>query len=66
MTATHKTVKVAADKLQKLAQIEAFDRQQAFELGFAKVAHELGLSEEEYSQFYHAGVVELEAQNTKA
>lgn len=61
-----KTVKIASDKLHKLAQIEAFDRQQAFEIGFAKVAHELGLNETEYETFYAAGLRELEAQQRKA
>jgi hypothetical protein len=53
-------VKVSAEDMKKLAEQEQFDREQAFELGFAKVAHDMGLNEDEFKQFYQAGVQALQ------
>lgn len=44
--------KHAYETLKKqAAEVEAYDRAAAAELGFAKAAHALGLSEEQYQQF---------------
>jgi len=45
----------------RLAAIDKFDGEQAFELGFAKAAHDLGLNEQQYAQFYQAGIAKLQA-----
>lgn len=55
--------KLSADQQQKLAAIDQFDREQAFELGFAKIAKDMGLSEQEYQQFYEAGCQKLSQQS---
>jgi len=47
------TKKAAAEKLAQDAQN---DRENAFEFGFYKIAQDLGLSEDEYSNFYQAGL----------
>ena len=53
--------KLSAEQQQKLAEIEQFDREQAFELGFTKAASELGLNEAEFKEFYEAGCEKLAA-----
>lgn len=56
---TNKQIKLSADQQKKLAQIEQFDREQAFEVGFSKCAKDLGLSEEQFKNFYEAGCTKL-------
>lgn len=51
----NKQVKLSADQQKKLAEVEQFDREQAFEAGFAKAAQDLGLNDQEFRQFYQAG-----------
>ncbi len=38
--------------LEKVAAVEAIDRQNAFEVGFAKGAQDLGLNEEQFGKIY--------------
>lgn len=47
---------------QKIAAAEAIDIPNSFEAGFAKVAHDLGLSEQEFEVFYAKGVERLNKQ----
>lgn len=58
---SNKMTKLSAEQQQKLAQIEQFDREQAFEAGFAKAASDLGLNDEEFKEFYEAGCEKLAA-----
>lgn len=59
----NKQIKLSQDQLKKLAEQEAFDREQAIELGFAKVAQDLGLSEAEFKEFYGIGCQKLQQQD---
>jgi hypothetical protein len=62
MTTPH--IKVASDLTQdRMGQIDQFDAQQAIELGFAKVAHQLGLNDQQYAQFYQLACEKLAAQS---
>jgi len=54
--------KLSADQQKKVAAVDKFDREQAFELGFAKCAKDLGLNESEFQQFYEAGCNKLSRQ----
>lgn len=54
-----KMIKLSQEDQKKLAQIEQFDREQAFELGFAKHARDMGLSESEYERFYDVACQKL-------
>lgn len=56
-----KQVKLSADQQKKLAEVEQFDREQAFEAGFAKAAQDLGLNDQEFRQFYQAGCQKLDS-----
>lgn len=61
MTTPH--IKTASEATaDRLNQIDQFDAAQAFEIGFAKAAHDLGLSETEYSNFYAIAVEKLAAE----
>ena len=53
--------KIAEADMKKLAEVETRDREQAYELGFAKCAHELGLSKEEFGEFYNVACNKLAA-----
>lgn len=55
-------VKLSADQMKKIAEVDRFDREQAFEAGFAKIASELGLNEQEFKNFYQIGVNVLQSQ----
>lgn len=60
MTTPH--IKTASEATaDRLAAIDQYDAAQAFELGFAKAAHDLGLNEEQYAQFYALAVEKLAA-----
>ena len=56
-------IKLSADQMQKLAQIEAVDRKNAIEFGFAKAARDLGLDGETFTTFYRKAVEKLAAQH---
>lgn len=61
--------KVSEEQMQKLAEVDAVDREMAFEAGFAKCAQDLDLSQAEYEEFYKAGcakIAELTEANAKA
>jgi len=45
--------------MNKVAAAEQFDREQAFEIGFAKAAHDVGLSKEQFQQMYSLGIQKL-------
>jgi hypothetical protein len=55
-------VKLSEDQMKKVAEQERFDREQAFEAGFAKLAHDIGLTENEFKQFYEVAVNVLQTQ----
>jgi hypothetical protein len=65
MTTPH--IKTASEATpERLAAIHQYDAEQAFEAGFAKCAHDLGLTEDQYASFYKAGMAKLaEFQNQK-
>jgi hypothetical protein len=46
---------------ERLAAVHQYDNEQAFEMGFAKAAHDLGMNEQQYAQFYQAGLAKLAA-----
>lgn len=48
--------------LQKIAAAKAIDIPNGFEAGFAKVAHDIGLTEQEFEVFYAKGVERLNKQ----
>jgi hypothetical protein len=56
-----KQIKLSADQQKKLAAVDQFDREQAFEVGFAKCAKDLGLNDTEFKQFYEAACEKLAA-----
>ena len=56
-----KQIKLSEDQQRKLAAVDQFDREQAFEVGFAKLAKDLGLDDNEYQQFYEAACQKLAA-----
>jgi nitrate reductase beta subunit len=51
-----------AQLMQKVAASEQFDREQAFEVGFAKAAHDVGLSKEQFQQMYAYALHKLSSQ----
>ena len=53
------TKEAKAEALTKIAKAEKFDKEQAFEIGFAKAASDLGLSDTEFKNFYDIGVQTL-------
>ena len=53
-------IKLSADQMKKMAEIEAYDREQAVEVGFAKAAQDLGLSKAQYETFYQKGLEKLQ------
>ena len=60
MTTPH--IKTASEATaDRLHAIDQFDAAQAFEIGFAKAAHDLGLNEAEYGKFYALAVEQLSA-----
>jgi len=61
-----KQIKLSEDQQRKLAAVDRFDREQAFELGFAKCARDLGLSEDEFNQFYEVGCEKLSVAQPKS
>ena len=65
MTTPH--IKTASEATpERLSAIDQYDAAQAFEMGFAKAAHDLGLSEKQYTAFYQLGLEKLQAlQNQK-
>lgn len=53
--------KTAHDEATKaIAPIDARDSAMAFELGFAKTAQALGLTDEQYTAAYQAGLASLQ------
>lgn len=61
MTTPH--IKTASEATpERLSQIDQFDAAQAFEIGFAKAAHDLGLNEADYGKFYAIAVEKLAAE----
>ncbi len=46
------TKQAHAAALKKIAAIEAIDRNNAFEIGFAKCAQDLGLDETQFGKLY--------------
>lgn len=58
---SNKQTKLSHDQQQKLAEVEQFDREQAFEAGFAKAASDLGLNDQQFRGFYEAGCEKLSA-----
>jgi hypothetical protein len=59
----NKQIKLSADQQQKLAAVDQFDKEQAFEVGFAKCAKDLGLNDKEFQQFYDAACQKLSQQS---
>lgn len=57
--------KLSEEQLKKVAAVDQFDKEQAFELGFSKVARDLGLNDEEYKNFYEAGCNKLATEQGK-
>lgn len=51
--------KMSEEQQTKLAEVDQFDREMAFEAGFAKCAQDLDLSEEEYQEFYKAACAKM-------
>jgi len=49
-----------AEARHKVAEVEAFDREQGFEFGFTKAAQDLGLTQDEFKTFYEIGCADLE------
>ena len=60
-----KQTKIAEADMKKLAEVDGRDREQAYEMGFAKCAHDLGLSREEFGEFYNVACNKLAAQEDK-
>lgn len=54
-------IKLSSEQQKKLAEVEAFDREQAFEAGFAKAAFDLGLDENQFKSFYEVGCKKMAA-----
>lgn len=52
--------------LQKVAAAEAIDIPNSFEAGFAKVAHDIGLTEPEFNVFYGKAAERLKKQGAAA
>lgn len=55
--------KLSADQLAKVREIDAVDAANAIEFGFAKAAHDLGLNEKEYDEFYADALERLQQQS---
>lgn len=51
--------KLSAAQIEQLKAIDTRDREFAFELGFAKVAEDRGLTDAQYKELYEAGVAHL-------
>lgn len=45
--------------MQKFAQQDQFDAEQAFEVGFAKAAQDMGMNQDQYKQFYQVACADL-------
>ena len=58
-------VKLSAEQQRQLESIDRFDSEQAFEVGFAKAAHDMGLSQDEFARFYDIAAQEA-AQKAQA
>ncbi len=49
--------------MQKFAQQDQFDAEQAFELGFAKAAQDMGMNKAQYKQFYQVACADMAQQS---
>ena len=63
-TMNQKMTKLSAAQQAQLQQLDTIDAANAAELGFAKVARDLGLGEKEFETFYQAGCERMQQSQT--